>query len=367
MCAGKIGGRSGALIVSASMIHASRSLVAAVASLFLTAAPAAATVFKVPQQYPTIQGAVDAASAGDEIKVDKGKYCGATINKRLTLTSVKKGGATIIGCAGSPMFFPPLRVGFLLAGATGTGLASGTKIAGFVFDGKGISNGNLSPLAFGIYSRFNHDVTVVDDRFTGTVQAITNTAGDNWAISNNVIEDLTVFACPGFCGGGDGIVIQIASDAIGASGGATNQQNRPEANAVVDNDIQGKAPTGFDDFAMDGVLIFAADGTAVVRNKTKLVPGVNGTSPLGVGILVTNTCCDNAIEYAPGSRYTAIVLNQDHGQFGVVVEGSSGANTQGLVLFGNTGAQQIPAAAAAPSATATARTAAVAFKRTRFE
>jgi hypothetical protein len=354
------------------MINSARSLLVAAVSalvpLVLTAAPADANTLKVPQQYPTIQGAVDAASAGDEIRVDKGKYCGATINKRVTLTSVKKGGATIIGCASSPMFFPPLRTGFLLSGAAGTGLASGTKISGFVFDGKGISNGNLSPLAFGIYSRFNHHVTVDDNRFTGTVQAITNTAGDHWAISDNTIEDLTVFTCPGFCGGGVGIAIQIASDAIGAPGGATNADNRPEANAVVENDVQGKAPTGFADFGMDGILALAADGTAVVRNKTKLTPGVNGSAPLGVGILVANTCCGNATDFTPGSRYTAIVLNQDQGQFGLVVEGTGGANTQGLVLFGNTGAQQIEGAPPASfAATAAARTTAPTLVRTRFE
>jgi hypothetical protein len=338
-----------------------------VVAVSLMAGSVEAATRKVPQTYPTIQGAVDAAAAGDTIEVGKGKFCGATITKRLNLVAAKKGDATIIGCASSPILTPPLRVGFLLPGTagSGSGAASGSKITGFVFDGKGISNSNLSPLAFGIYSRFNDHIKVDDNKFKGTVQAITNTAGDNWAISDNVIEDLTLFDCTGsFCGGGVGIAIQIASNAIAGPGGSSDPANRPEANAVVKNEIQGKAPAGFHVFGMDGILAFAADGTAIVENQTKITPGLSSSEPLGVGILVTNLCCDDPIPFLPGSRYTAIVLNQDHSQFGVVVEGTGGANTTGLVLFGNQGNAQVEGS---PAAMTVAAASATTGRRTRFE
>jgi hypothetical protein len=333
--------------------------VLSVVVLGATATVAEARTIKVPHDYPTIQGAVDAAAAGDEIEVAKGRFCGATLTKRLTLTSAKKGGATIIGCAGSPILVGPLRVGFFLPGAAPIGSASGSKIHGFVFDGKGVSNGNTNPLSFGVYARFTHHITVEDNEFQGTVQAITNTAGDNWAISDNTIKGLTVFDCTGaFCGGGVGIAIQVSS---------SNPAERPEANAVVDNDIEGKAPSGFDAFAMDGILAFAADGTAIVKNTTKITAGVASTEPLGVGILVTNTCCGDPAQFLPGARYAAIVLNQDHSQFGVVVEGTGGANTQGLVLFGNQGTVQVEGGPPAPFAATARVAAAIKPQRTRFE
>ena len=50
-----------------------------------TAKPAAAAVLNVPAEFLDIQAAVDAASPGDEIRVRRGTYCGATIDKALTL------------------------------------------------------------------------------------------------------------------------------------------------------------------------------------------------------------------------------------------------------------------------------------------
>lgn len=302
----------------------------------LLAAPAWGKTWRVPRDYPTIQGAVDAAAAGDEIEVGKGRHCGATINKRLTLTA-NRHGTTIVGCATSPIIGPGLRVGFLLPGTPGAGAASGSQIRGFHFDGKEVSSRNLGPLAFGIFSRFNDQIIVSNNDFRGTVQAITNTGGDGWAIAYNEIEDLTLFDCTGsLCGGGVGIAIQQASAAIGAPGGGANPLNRPDANAVVDNDVDGRAPHGFDAFGMSGILILAADGTAIVDNDTKIKAGVTDDGdPLGVGILVTNTCCGDPTALLPGARYASMVRNRDHGRAGVVVEGSGGANTQGLVLFEN--------------------------------
>jgi pectin methylesterase-like acyl-CoA thioesterase len=70
------------------------------ASLLLFSVGAAAATLRVPAQFPTIQAAVDAAQAGDRVRVSPGYYCGATLNKPVLLQGVGK--PRIVGCASSP-------------------------------------------------------------------------------------------------------------------------------------------------------------------------------------------------------------------------------------------------------------------------
>lgn len=290
---------------------------------------------RVPERYPTIQAAVDAADAGDVIDVGPGQYCGATLAAPLTLRG--HGGATIIGCADGPVISGDLRVGFYLPGADGASAASGTRIAGFVFDGRGISEGNLDPLALGVFARFANDVHVQDNVFLGTVQAVTNTAGDGWVIAGNRISDLGVFDCTGaLCAGGDGIVVQIARDGVAAAGGPGAAVNRPERNVVVGNDVSGTIPNGFGTFSLAGIFVMSADGTVVTRNQVSIPDNPNAEAD-GDGVLVTDVCCGEPA-LTPGARNTVVTFNDGRdSQFGVVVEGTGGENTAGLVLFGNTG------------------------------
>src|SRR5882757_4817167 len=123
-----------------------------------SAAGASAKVLRVPGNLPTIQAAVDAALAGDVIRVAPGEYCGATIDKPLTLIGI--GRPHVIGCASGPTVVAGARVGFFLPGSAGVNPASGTQISGFVFDGRGVSSANLAPLAFGVFARFGRDIVV---------------------------------------------------------------------------------------------------------------------------------------------------------------------------------------------------------------
>ena len=164
-----------------------------VACAALAGVAGATTVRRVPERYATIQEAVDAASPGDEISVAPGRYCGAVIDRTVTLDG--HGEATIVGCSTGPELFGGLRAGFVLPGAAGDSQASGTRIQGFHFDGRGVNAGNLEPLAFGVFARFANDVQVTGNRFFGTVQAITNTAGDRWVVAHNDIHGLTLFDC----------------------------------------------------------------------------------------------------------------------------------------------------------------------------
>jgi nitrous oxidase accessory protein NosD len=314
----------------------SRIGVAVVFGLLTSAASAAhARVRRVPERYPTIQAALDASSAGDVVDVAPGSYCGATVTTAVTLLG--HGRATIVGCADGPTISDELRAGFNLLGADGTSAASGTRIEGFTFDGRGIAADNLEPLALGVFARFASDVRVENNVFLGTVQAITNTAGDGWYIAHNRIEGLTLFDCTGaLCAGGDGIVIQLARDTVAAAGGPGASVNRPEHNVVVGNRVSGAIPDGFGDFSMAGIFVFAADDTAVEHNDVS-IPDNPTADAAGGGVLISNMCCGEPA-VLPGARRTLVLFNDGRdSQFGVVVEGTGGDNTGGLVLFGNSG------------------------------
>lgn len=321
----------------------STSVAVCVSSLVLLSAGSAAAqgTIQVPRDFATIQQAVDAAAPGARIMVARGRHCGATITKRLVVAG--QNGAVIAGCPGGPALGGLLRIGFLLDGAAGSSPASGTQITGFTFDGAGVSDANLQPLAFGVFARFAHDVQIERNTFDGTVQAITNTAGDRWQIRMNSISGLTLFTCGegGFCGGGDGIVVQLARGALAVPGGAGNLVNRAEDNLVFQNDVSGVIPDEHHLFSMVGILVLAADRTDVRNNQMAIPANPAGTAE-GQGIVVTNVCCGDPVGFVPGARDTSLRLNDGRqSQKAVVVEGTGGENTQGLVLFNNRGLVEV--------------------------
>jgi nitrous oxidase accessory protein NosD len=299
--------------------------------------PVEAAVLHVPRQYATIQNAIDAAAAGDTIVVRHGRYCGATVTKPVSL--IGRGRPTIVGCATGPTLVGPLRVGLFLDGKSGASPASGTSVRGFAFDGAGISDTNLAPLAFGVFARFASDVVVEDNHFDGTVQAITNSGGDRWLVIANRIRNLTLFQCAAgdICGGGDGIVMQLARDASALPGGATDDNNRPADNRVLFNEVEGALPDNFDAFSMVGILLLAADDTVVFGNRLVIPANPTGQAK-GEGIVVTNSCCGEEQHFTPGTRGAIVIANDgERSQYVVAVEGGPGENTTGLVLFGNEG------------------------------
>lgn len=308
---------------------------AAACGVVTLGSPALAAVVRVPEEAATIQDAVAAASAGDAIAVGPGTYCGATLDKPLRL--VGHDHPTIVGCDGGPALPNGTRIGFFLPGSDGESAASGSAIVGFTFDGRGISNTNLEPIALGVLGRFANDVVVESNRFLGTVQSVTNTAGDRWVISRNTITGLTLFDCTGLCGGGDGIVVQIARGGLAVPGGSALPANRPEDNVVSHNRIDGSIPDGFDVFSMGGVLVLAADGTTVVHNDVA-IPDNPTAVAAGEGIAIANACCGEFTQILPGSRNTVVLFNDGRqSEIAVDVEGTGGDNTGGLVLAHNRG------------------------------
>jgi hypothetical protein len=304
----------------------------------LALAPAAqARTWRVPQDHKTIQAAVDAATDGDEIVVAAGRHCGAEIHRKLQLRAA--GQVIIAGCDGSPTLFGKLRVGFLLPGTAQSSPARGTEIRGFSFDGAGVSNQNFDALAFGVYGRFTGDVTVEDNQFHGTVQAITNTAGDGWTIRSNRINNLTLFDSGEQSGGGVGIAVQAAVGPDAAEGGDGEPANRPERTVILNNQVQGQAPAGFTRFPMTGILVLGADATLVSNNLFSIRPGDGAQAdyPLAAGVTFSDRCCGRPA-LTLGTNLSAVMLN-DGGDspYTAVVEGTGGTNTNGLLMTGNRG------------------------------
>jgi len=295
------------------------------AALALSAPALASHPIRVPQDQPTIQAAIDAAQPGQRIVVSRGRFCGATLTQRVKL--VGKSGATIIGCP-APVA-GVLRVGFLLPDDR----ASGSSIRGFTFDGTGISNSNLNPIAAGILGRSTNDVRVVGNTFLGGIQAITSTDGSHWQVAFNTVRNMTALTCDGQCAGGDGIVFQQRQDLT----------TRPKGNIAAFNSVQGTVPDGLSEFEVVGVFLLGQQGSIVFANQLA-IPHNPAASSSGVGVLISDQCCaavvtstsiDWRVLFNDGRRSEiAVQVSPD-------VHGGNG-NLQGGILFGNRGVIDLP-------------------------
>lgn len=303
---------------------------------------AAPKSLRVPQDYSTIQAAVNAATSGEIIHVGSGQWCGATISAPVDLEG--DGGATIIGCPTSPVepFDSSLRVGFLL-----NDNASGTTIRNFTFDGRGWSRNNLNPLAEGIRSRATpnviNNVTVEHNQFLGGVAGMSDIGGGNWLVTHNVFTGYSIDPTSFF--GGYAIDFQGAGSPVTTR--ATNNEasyntiSTTVANNIVSNEFFILNP----DIAFAGVIADSQDELILRNNKISIA-----TNPTvadgggGAGILVgdfsstfflttTNTVIFN--NDGRGSAYALIIPLDSTGSTG---------NTAGAAIRGNLGVNLINSA-----------------------
>ena len=300
------------------------TLAVAVAMVTVMGGAAMAATLRVPGDYATIQDAVQAAHAGDRIRVGPGRWCGATVDKRVRLEGW--GLPTIAGCPAPTLDGLPLRVGLML----GAG-ASGTQVRGFVFDGRDVGNANTAPLAFAVFARGADDVVTSGNVVVGTVQALTNTGGSGWQVDDNAIFGLTAFTCDdgGYCGGGDAIVFQQR----------TPGARRAVGNSAERNFVSGAIPDGLAEFDLTGVVIFGQRAATASFNLFA-IPHNPGATAAGVGVLVSDRCCGEETPFET-SKDTVLFGNDGRRSDFVVrvtldAEGGTG-NSDGAFIAANRG------------------------------
>ena len=272
---------------------------------------------RVPDDYPTIQVAVNNARAGDTIRVGAGRWCGARIAKPLNLIG---DGATIIGCPpGSP---GPVGNAFKTGFRVDRG-GSGTTIERFDFDGQGFSDTNRAPLARGIVtSQLTNDVTIDANRFLGGIFGVIVNNGKNVKVTHNVFVGFTIL--------NDG------------TGGAAifDQGAAPTGNVIAYNEISttvrpGSFPSWVNeaDVPYAGIVVSGQNGTAIANNRIAIKP--NGASQGGAGIIATDSVFGfKTVNLAitnndgRGSAYSVIVTRD--------LDGDTG-NTVGAFIKGNFG------------------------------
>jgi hypothetical protein len=301
----------------------------ALAVFSVTQVSFAQATHRVPQDFPTVQSAVNAASAGDTIRVGPGRWCGARITKTLNLVGE---GATIIGCpAGVPgPVGDPLRFGFVVNVA-----ASGTSIRSFIFDGKGISDTNQDPLALGITSQFfTNNVTVDSNKFLGGLGGIQGPNGNGWMVTHNVFDGYSMLSNGA---GGFGILSE-------------DFQTGPfTGNLFAYNVFTAVVPPGNFSFAsyinevdvpFVGIAIAGNNGTIISHNKVAITSNASGDA--GVGIVATDSSIDGL-----SSTISNVVITDNDGrgsQYGLIItrdQFGGTANTAGATIRGNFGVNLI--------------------------
>jgi hypothetical protein len=311
-------------------------VVVALCGLMLGTTPKAfASTIQVPQDYPTIQLAVNAATAGDMVRVGPGQWCGARVTKQLDLEA--EGGATIIGCPdGTPgpssLGGGLFRIGFRLNAVA----ASGTTIRHFTFDGRGWTFGNPTPLAIGVFvpngvSPSADNVIVEHNQFLGGLLGM-ESGGNGGSINHNVFDGFTVDPVTGV-GGAAIALANLASP-------ATN-------NTASFNKIATTVPAGtFPSFIAQinipflGVLGLAEDNMLLTNNTISIALGPGAAAgTFTAGIVVS--------DLGPGftSMNSVIVNNDGRGSsYSVVITLDSGGgtgNTVNTTIRGNFGNNSI--------------------------
>lgn len=315
-----------------SLISESKHVFSALALAFavfgVTPVSFAQATHRVPEDFPTIQLAVNNANGGDTIRVGPGRWCGARITKTLNLVGE---GATIMGCpAGIPGPVGNLaRRGFFV-----NTVASGTSVRSFIFDGTSFSDTNRNPLALGIDADFGTSNVVVDsNRFlggSGGIQAF----GNGWLVTHNVFDGFTILS-----NGAGGFAILSEDFQTGPFTG----------NAYIYNVITAAVPPGSFSFAsftnevdvpFVGIAIAGHDGTIIANNKIAITSNASGDA--GVGIIATDATPDGL---SSTSSNLVITNNDGRGsQYGLIItkdqSGGTG-NTVGATIRGNFGVNLI--------------------------
>jgi len=153
--------------------------------------PAAASTLRVPQEYPTIQAAVNAAGAGDTIEVDAGTYPeNVLVNKTVTIKGVSAT-TTIVDGSGKDMVFNVQEDNVELSDLT---IRNGGSYSGVTiydpYNGLTIRNTRVTDNAVGVvisgsYDSYINDNTIEDSVFVNNQMHSINVR----YTSNTIVRD----------------------------------------------------------------------------------------------------------------------------------------------------------------------------------
>ena len=213
-----------------------------------------AAVLSVPDQYATIQAAVDAANSGDSIMVDGGTYAGAIVRKSLEIDG---NGATIDGSLSS------LAAGFMLRGAE----AAGSTISHFTFKNvlfgvtvNGVDDATISHNVMG-------DETLAQGITIGTLRGV---GSKRTLISHNVIND-----------------VQLAKAGFGSVGIATflSENVMMKHNKIITQDKARRTTNGY----IYGIVVLSSKGTMISQNDVHMAYGQVLTNAVNIDSKSTGT------------------------------------------------------------------------------
>jgi hypothetical protein len=276
----------------------------AAAALASAAASWAQDTLRVPQDYPTIQAAIDAAAPGATVSVASGTYfVSLTIDKSITLASQSGAAVTMLdgGRSGRVIF------------ARGTGVES-VSIAGFtIMNGLGLDSMSVPAAGSGsgVYLESLAGATLRDNVIRDNVACagvgVTALGVTVAIVHNEIVRNVQDSSCER--GDGGGIMVRggstgpslIASNAISANvvGGYGGGIEIKDATAVVrGNDIRdNEASSG------GGISFDLADGIVsdnlLIRNSAETGGALRLVAVHGNEVLVAgNTMLDNSATMA---------------------------------------------------------------------
>jgi len=203
----------------------------------------------VPDDFATVQDAIDSPSVedGDTIRLAPGNHAGAIVTKQVAI--IGEGGATIND---GPLHPAGLTMGFRLMGSSG-----GTTISHLRFTvDLDIMNGAAVD-----------DVTVTQCTFENALQGVSNWRGSGWDISHNKFFDLRTQ-------NGGGIAILIADYTGGVVTDNVVAHNKIMGTLQVwESDgggYQGSGIVMYGDFRWGRAGVADMSGNRVVKNKISM-------------------------------------------------------------------------------------------------
>ncbi len=286
---------------------------------------------RVPQQAASIAIAIGMANPGDTILVDKGNWCGAEIPFMVELEG--RPGANIIGCSSGPTELG-MRIGFLIDYN-----ASGTIIHNFTFNGNGISDSNLNPLAYGIAGEPGiNNVVIEENNFQGGFGGVLG-FGSGWVISQNKFTNFTHSCLEGFTGFAVVMLyLSYEEKTEHQNNGLPVSVSNP---AVVNNEIHTNNFSNCDvsslswleEFSVPYVGVFVAGqlGAVIADNKINIHSDKTGVS--GAGIIASG-------EIIPYPNFFLSIFDNDtkDNTYGLIVTSDS---VTGATIYNNKGVNVI--------------------------